>query len=70
MCVLVFCSLTDENGSGFPTASRSSFKTESKSIPTPSGTGAQDEFEDDDEFRPIDEKDVLSYARQIAMGMV
>jgi hypothetical protein len=26
--------------------------------------------EEKDDFRPIDEKDVLSYARQIALGMV
>ncbi|CAL8089018.1 unnamed protein product [Orchesella dallaii] len=38
------------------------------SVP-PFFTDGNDEFKEDDEFRPIDEKDVLSYARQIAMGM-
>ncbi len=30
----------------------------------------QDSFELEEDCRPIDEKDILSYARQIAMGMV
>lgn len=44
-------------------------KTEN-SLPPLFNNDIQDDDLDDDDFRPIDEKDVLSYARQISMGMV
>lgn len=66
-CLLLY--IVEENSRPDFACSGTSARTEN-SLPPLFNNSIEEDDLDNDEFRPIDEKDVLSYARQIAMGMV